>query len=164
MRLGLSVVMLLGVCLHPAVAKKPVFVKPDASIGQQKLLARIETLEKRIARLESAIQHRNAVPPPTPQWAPYRAPNTAEDPRAYQQLPNPPLPNPPLPGPPNLYSPVPPRRTMPLLNAIPVPQAVPSKLAPPTQVPKDWQPFEFNGQQYYIVPIKQINRAMGMRR
>ena len=154
MRLGLSVVILLGVCLHPAVAEKPVVVKPDALIGQQKLLARIEILEKRIARLESAIWQRNAVPPSTPQRAPYRAPNTTEDPRAYQQLPNPPLPG----------LSVPPRRTAPVPNAIPRPQYVPTKPVPPTHVPKDWQPFEFNGQQYYIVPIKQINQAMSMRR
>ena len=46
----------------------------------------------------------------------------------------------------------------PSMVAVPAPSARPYATVPPS-VPRDWSPFEFNGRDYYIVPLDTTKRA-----
>lgn len=114
-----------------------------------KLIDRIEQLEKRIKELEQQVSRSQTVTT-VPQYQQYSAPlnqpyipNTSLPPTYYQ----------PAPGLPTPY----------------VPQTTPSgpyhlQYPPNKTLPNSWKPFNFNGMQYYIIPVdeaERMNRSQG---
>jgi hypothetical protein len=134
----LSIALLLCIMVHSAVATEGDAKLPDGDADKQQLLNRIEALEQRIIQLETAVHPRQFAPPNSTNGAFYPSPPIA-----------------PQPGPayPPHVQPIPPQ-----------PQAVPPyQPVPRTQVPETWQPFKFNGQWFYIVPVDQVDARVGQR-
>lgn len=139
-----QVFLVLALLQMPAVsADETVPTKPTLPDEITKLIDRIDQLEKRIKELE-----RQASKPQSgtvvPQYQPHSAlPNQPYIPNAnlplayYQQAPGSPTP----------YIP----QTPP---ALPYQQPYP----PNKNVPDSWTPFNFNGMQYYIIPIDEAER------
>lgn len=114
-----------------------------------KLIDRIDQLEKRIKELERQVSRPQTVTV-VPQYQPYNAP------------PNQPyIPNANLP--PTYYQPAPGYQPVPGTPTPYVPQTPPAVPYPPQYqpnktVPNSWKPFNFNGMQYYIIPVDEADR------
>ena len=123
-----AMIPMLAVCLLtlPAAAQT---TKPSADLQRenQELRAYVDKLEARIAELEAKLKAQTK-PAPRAQAAPFKP-----APYGYQ-LPAPPfhVPPPSVPAPtPNLRMP-----------------------APGERIPDSWQRHQFNGQEFYLVPLK----------
>ena len=172
MRFVLTTALVLGLCLtslgQESAPRKAVVADSNRDANPKQLLARIDALEQRIARLEATIaRQRGPMPVPNP---PVSKPDALR-PVPNMPVPNLPVPNMPAPGvPPNRYQPypVPQTPTPPRPNTVPPPvpryQPRPNTPVPQAPAPKGWQRFEFNGQFFYIVPVNQVNQAAGQRR
>jgi hypothetical protein len=125
--------IVLIACGHPLSADDSAPDSQDKTRDIAELLKRVKDLEQRVAQLEASAKQTTPIAPvpqspqyPTPKYYPHVAPVP----------PSPYTPN----GNPYSQPPAP--------NATHVPP-----VAPGSNVPKTWQPFHFNGQWYYIVPI-----------
>ena len=120
-------------CGHPLSADDSARDSQNKTKDIAQLLKRVKDLEQRVAQLEASAKQTTPIAPvpQSPQsWTPKYYPHVAPVP-AQPYTPN---------GKPYSQPPAP--------NATPVPPA-----APESNVPKTWQPFHFNGQWYYIIPI-----------
>ena len=140
----LSLVLILLALTHPALADDPTPTTSTTLKDVAKLIERIEELKNRVKELE-----RNSVRPSTltvvPQYQPYAPPQQTQ----------PTIPN--TISPPTYYVPAP-------FGAVPYPQPLnpAAPYQPPIQkgkkVPESWKPFNFNGAEYYIIPIEEAAR------
>ena len=138
------VVLLLALLQMPVgFADETSQVKSTSPDEIAKLIDRIDQLEKRIKELERQVSRPQTVTV-VPQYQTYNAPPNqpyipnANLPPTYYQ---------PVPGAPTPYVP----QTTP---AVPYqPQYQPNKT-----VPDSWKPFNFNGMQYYIIPVDEADR------
>ncbi len=144
--LRVSVLLLVLLQVQATFADAPPPTISPTSDEIAKLVDRIEQLEKRIKELE-----RQGARPPSvtvvPQYQPYIAPQF-----------NPPQNQPYIPNknsPPNNYQPAPTPH---------VPQTTPSipyqRFRTNRAVPESWKPFNFNGMQYYIIPVAEADRLI----
>ncbi len=131
------------------------------------LVDRIEQLEKRIRELERQLTQQPgrgawgtlpshpSLPPPVP---PQANPQHPIPPQFPQQL-YPPSQYPPSQRPPEWSAP--PVTPYPYYQPGPPPSVPAMPAAPKGQdVPDSWKPFDFNGQQYYIIPIDEAMRLV----
>ena len=144
------VVLLLALLQMPVVfADETSQEKSKSPDEMAKLIDRIDQLEKRIKELERQVSRPQTVTV-VPQYQPYNAP------------PNQPyIPNANLP--PTYYQPVPGYEPVPGTPSPYVPQTPPAVPYPPQYqpnktVPDSWKPFNFNGMQYYIIPVDEAVR------
>lgn len=139
MRLASVSLLILSVLLtRPAFAQT---TRPADDVANEnaELKKRIDKLEAYVAELEAKLHAARAATTPIP-----------TQPRAVPRIPAPYGYE--LPSPPFRLPPPPPR--VPDLKPTPVP---PSNLVPPLprqSAPEQWKRHEFNGMEYYVVPLK----------
>jgi hypothetical protein len=148
-RVSLLLFLLLShlVQLQTAFADEPLQTKPSSTDEIAKLIDRIDQLENRIKELEKQIAK-----PSSPSIVPLNQSGGTAQYYAPQNQPYIPNPN----APPT-YPPVPPTPSVNPLHRYRPP-------SPQNKVPESWKPFNFNGMQYYIVPVDEaarLNRPQG---
>lgn len=151
----LPVLFAIMICCHSAAADDPASNPSSANDEIARLLERIERLEKRVQELEGqsrstpgateAPQNQPYVPTVNP---PYYSPN-----HPYIQN---------IPTRPQQVAPQVPRPLLPPSFSPPIQHFSP--VEPNETVPKSWQPFNFNGQRYYVIPVNETERLLQRQR
>ena len=114
----------------PAAAQT---TKPPGDLAKENaaLRAYVENLEARVAELEAKLKEPQKRPSPRADVRPF----TPIPPYGYE------LPQPPFKLTPPAPTPVPPRNNL--------------RIVPPRQsIPENWQRHEFNGQEFYLIPLR----------
>jgi cell division protein FtsB len=147
--LRITLLLFVLLQLQTTFADEPAQIKITSPDEITKLIDRIDQLENRIKELERQIA-KSSGQTNVPQYQSNIAPQyTAPPNQPYTPNPNSPPTYQPVPGPPIYHNPT-------------------SRYLPPNPqnkaVPESWKPFNFNGMQYYIIPVDEaarLNRPQG---